>query len=114
MYCRDAGYNKIHGYEQHAADSYQPHDEKHAVYYIFDQIVILRFLTLHRKVLSMRRKAVDIGRLQAGVFQFAATAPAAEMMSAASAERAKSKNFCAVAENAVPSLVTRTNGRWMM
>ena len=42
---------------------------------------------------------------------YAATAPAAEMMSTASAEVAKSKNACAVSLSAAPSFVTSTNGR---
>ena len=42
---------------------------------------------------------------------FLTAAPAAEMMDAASAEVAKSKNFCAVSLRAAPSFVTRTNGR---
>ena len=40
-----------------------------------------------------------------------ATAPAAAMISAASAEVAKSKNFCAVSDSSTPSLVTKTKGR---
>ena len=40
-----------------------------------------------------------------------ATAPAAAMSSAASAEVAKSKNFCAVSDRGTPSRVTKTKGR---
>ena len=42
---------------------------------------------------------------------YAATAPAAEMISTASAEVTKSKNACAVSLSATPSFVTSTNGR---
>ena len=61
--------------------------------------------------LYMRKAAGLQPPVRLSVAQATGTAPAAEMMDAASAEVAKSKNFCAVSLRAAPSFVTRTNGR---
>ena len=104
----DAGDDQVYADEQHAPDGDEAKEQEHAVH---DRLQSLRFLFHIQHLCIYQRRPEEPAALRLPVTQATGTAPAAEMMDAASAEIAKSKNFCAVSLRAVPSFVTRTNGR---
>ena len=82
---RDTGNNEIYGDQQHAAHRYQSHQQEPAVDH-----VLPKSFCFHIRTSYMQGKAAPLRDVACPpvVFQLAATAPAAEMMDAASAERA--------------------------